>query len=141
MDGYMDGYAVNRTSVAVALIGLLLGIGNAGALVVCFGADGHIEVVSASEEHCCECPSHATVGETGHRCGFCFDMPLSLGNAEAFLLPSGSEVRDLMVRAESSACGLDFSPISPDLTEVSPGTASCACKIAISSLSSVVLLI
>ena len=138
----MDGYPVKKKSfVAVALIGLLLGVGNAGALVVCFGADGHIEVVSASEEHCCECPSHDTRGETGHRCGSCFDIPLSLGGGEAFLLPPGSEVRDLMVQAESRMCGRSVTPLSPDSTEAFPGAASCAHKSEISFLSSVVLLI
>ena len=139
---HMDGYPVKKkSSLAVALIGLLLGIGNAGALVVCFGADGHIEVVSASEEHCCECPSHATPGETGHRCGSCFDIPLSLGSAEAFLLPPGSEVRDRIVQAESRMCGRSVTPPSPDSTEAFPGAASCARQSAISSLSPVVLLI
>jgi hypothetical protein len=138
----MDGYPVKKKSfVAVALVGLLLGIGNAGGMVVCFGADGHIEVVSASEEHCCECPSHATLGETGHRCGSCFDIPLSLGSAEAFLLPPGSEVRDLMVQAESRMCGRSVTPLSPDSTEAFPWAASRAHRSAISSLSSVVLLI
>ncbi len=138
----MDGYPVKKKSfVAVALVGLLIGIGNAGAMVVCFGADGHIEVVSASEEHCCECPSHATLGETGHRCGSCFDIPLSLGSAEAFLLPPGSEVRDLMVQAESRMCGRSVTPLSPDSTEAFPWAASRAHRSAISSLSSVVLLI
>ena len=130
----MDGYPVKKKSyVAVALIGLLLGIGNAGAMVLCFGADGHIEVVSASEEHCCECPSHATPGETGHRCGPCFDIPLPLGRAEAFLLPPGSEGRDRTVQAESGVCGRDFTLISPDSTEASPGVVSCAHKSAVSS--------
>ena len=138
----MDGYPVKmKSSVAVALIGLLLGIGNAGSLVVCFGADGHIEVLSASEDHCCECPSHATLGETGHQCGSCFDIPLSLGSAEAFLLPPGSEVRDLMVQAESRVCGRSVTPLSPDSTEAFPGAYSCAHKSEMSSLSSVVLLI
>ena len=138
----MDGYPVKKkSSVAVALIGLLLSIGNAGAVVVCFGADGHIEVVWASEEHCCECPTHTTPGETGHRCGSCFDIPLSLGSAEAFLLPPGSEVLDLMVRAESRMCGRSVTPLSPDSTEAFPGATSSAHQSAISSLSSVVLLI
>lgn len=138
----MDGYPVKKKSyVAVALIGLLLGIGNAGSLVLCFGADGHIEVVSVSEEHGCECPSHATPGETGHQCGSCFDIPLPLGRVEAFLLPPGSEVRDLMDQAESWVCGRSVTPISPDSTEAFQWTASCAHKSAISSLRSVVLLI
>ena len=132
---------VKKSSVAVVLICTLLGVGNAGAMVVCFGADGHIEVVSASEEHCCECPSHTTLGEPGHRCGSCFDIPLPLGSGEAFLLPVGGEVRDLMVQAESRVCGCSLTPISPDSPEASPGAASCADKGAISSLSSVVLLI
>jgi len=138
----MDGYPVKmKSSVAVALIGLLLGIGNAGSLVVCFGADGHIEVVSASEDHCCECPSHATPGETGHHCGSCFDIPLSLGRVEAVLLPPGREVRDLMVQVESRACGRSVTPISLDSTEPSPGVASRADRSVIFLLSSVVLLI
>ena len=138
----MDGYPVKKkSSVAVALIGLLLGIGNAGALVVCFGADGHIEVLSASEDHCCECPSHATLGETGHQCGSCFDIPLSLGNVEAVLLPPGSEVRDLMDRAESRVCSRSLSPTLPDSTEPFPGAGSYVYKSAVSALSSVVLLI
>ena len=138
----MDGYPVKKkSSVAVALIGLLLGIGNAGSLVVCFGADGHVEVLSASEDHCCECPSHATLGEIGHQCGSCFDIPLSLGSGEAFVLPVGREVRDLMDRAESRACGRSVTPISPDSTEASPGVASRADRSVIFLLSSVVLLI
>jgi hypothetical protein len=132
---------LKRSYVAVVLICALLGIGNAGAVVVCFGADGHIEVVSASEEHCCECPSHTVFVETGHRCGSCFDIPLPVGRGEAFVLPPGTEARDLMDRAESRVCGRSLTPILPDSTEASPGAASCAHKSAISSLSSVVLLI
>ncbi len=137
----MGNRVVKKSSVAVVLICTLLGIGNAGALVVCFGADGHIEVVSASEEHCCECPSHDALGETGHRCGSCFDIPLSLGSAEAFLLRPGSEVRDPMDQAESRVCGRSVTTISPDSTEAFRRAASCAHRSAISSLSSVVLLI
>ncbi len=137
----MGNPVVKKSSMAVVLICTLLGIGNAGALVVCFGADGHIEVVSASEEHCCGCPSHDALGETGHRCGSCFDIPLPLGSGEAFLLPVGGEVRDLMVQAESRVCGCSLTPISPDSPEASPGAAACAHKSAISLLSSIVLLI
>ncbi len=127
--------------VAVALIGLLLGIGNAGALVVCFGADGHIEVVSASEEHCCECPAHTAHGEPGRRCGYCFDIPLPLGSSETFLPPSAGEGRDLKIKAESRVCGRSLTAVSPDSKEASPEAASCAYKSAITCLSSVVLLI
>ena len=130
-----------KSSVAVVLIGVLLGIGNAGAMVVCFGADGHIEVVSASEEHCCECPSHNAPGETGHRCGSCFDIPLPLGSGETFLPTAAGEGRDLKIRAESRVCGCSVTAVSPDSPEASPGAATCARKSAISSLSSVVLLI
>lgn len=132
---------VKKSSVAVVLIGVLLGIGNAGAMVVCFGADGHIEVVSASEEHCCECPSHNAPGETGHRCGSCFDIPLPLGSGETFVLPPGASVRDLMDQAESRVCGCSVTAVSPDSPEASPGAATCAHKSAISLLSSIVLLI
>ena len=139
---HMDGYPVKKkSSVAVALIGLLLSIGNAGAVVVCFGADGHIEVVWASEEHCCECPTHTTPGETGHRCGSCFDIPLPLGNGEAFLPPAGGEGRDLKIKAESRVCGCSVTPVSPDSPEASPGAATCTHNSATSSLSSIVLLI
>lgn len=130
-----------KSSVAIALIGLLLGIGNPGAVVLCFGTDGHIEVVSASEEHCCECPSHDALVETDHRCGSCFDIPLPLGSGEAFVLPAGSEVLDRMDRAESRVCGRDLTPISPDSVEASPEATFYAKKSAISCLSSIVLLI
>lgn len=137
----MGTRVAKKSSVAVALIGLLLAVGNAGAVVVCFGADGHIEVVSASEEHCCECPSHNAPGETGHRCGSCFDIPLPVGSGEAFVLRAVAESRDLMDQAESRVCGRSLWPISPDSTEAIPGAASCIHKSAISFLSSVVLLI
>ena len=137
----MGTRVVKKSSVAVALIGLLLAIGNAGTVVVCFGADGHIEVVSASEEHCCECPSHDAPGETGHRCGSCFDIPLPLGSGETFLPPAGGEGRDLKIMAESRVCGCSVTAVSPDLPGASPGVATCAHKSAISFLSSIVLLI
>ena len=132
---------LKRPCVAVVLICTLLGIGNAGAVVICFGADGHIEVVSASEEHCCECTSHTALVETDHRCGSCFDIPLPVGSGEAFVLSPGTEARDLMDRAESRVSGCSVAPLSPVSTEASPGAASCVHKSAISSLSSVVLLI
>jgi len=128
---------MKKSSVAVVLICALLGLGNAGAVVVCFGADGHIEFVSSSEEHCCQCPSHTTLIDSGHRCGSCFDIPLPLGSAEAFLLPAGSEVRDLMVQAESKVGGRSLTPSKPDSTEASPDTH----RSAVSFLSSIVLLI
>ena len=102
---------LKRPCVAVILICALLGIGNAGAVVVCFGTDGHIEMVSASEEHCCECPSHTALVETDHRCGSCFDIPLPVGSGEAFVLPSGADFRDLMDQAESRVCGRSLTPI------------------------------
>jgi len=132
---------MNKSSATLALIGLILGIGNAGAVVVCFGADGHIEVVSAAEEHCCECPSRDALGEFSHRCGSCFDIPLPLGSGEAFLLPANGGVRDLAVQAESRVCGRSFAPTFPDSTEAIPWAASCAHKSATSFLSSIVLLI
>lgn len=137
----MGARVVKKSSVAVALIGFLLAIGNAGAVVVCFGADGHIEVVSASEEHCCECPSHNAPGETGHRCGSCFDIPLPLGRGETFLPPAGGEGRGLNIKAPSRVCGCSVTAVSPDSPEASPGTATCAHNSAISSLASIVLLI
>jgi hypothetical protein len=130
-----------KSSVAIALIGLLLGIGNPGAVVLCFGADGHIEVMSTTEEHCCECPSHNAPVETAHRCESCFDIPLPLGSREAFLLPAGSEARNLRDQAESGVCARSLAAISPDSIEASPEAASCAQKSAISCLSSIVLLI
>jgi len=130
-----------KSSVAVILIGLFLGIGNPGAWVVCFGADGHIEVVPSSEDHCCECPSHSTLGDATHRCEPCFDVPLPLGTVEAFLIPAGGKVQDLRNRAESAVRGGTVTHLSPRPTAAPPGTASCAPNDTLSSLSSVVLLI
>ncbi len=130
-----------KSSLAVALIALLLGIGNPGAVVVCFGADGHIEVVPASEDHCCDCPSGTAFRDAGHRCASCLDVPLPLGSGEAFLLPGGDTVQDLKVRAESGVWGRSVTPVSPDSPEASLEATSCAHESAISSLSTVVLLI
>ncbi len=139
---HLYGYCVNKKiAAAVALIGLLLGIGNPGAVVVCFGADGHVEVVPAAEDHCCDCPSPAGLRDAGHRCPSCFDIPLPLGTGEAFLLPVEHRVEDLKAKAGSEICRPPVIPLLPETSEASPGAAPRIGESAISSLSTVVLLI
>jgi hypothetical protein len=79
------------TSIFAVLLIYLLMVGNtSGGLVLCIGADGHIELERAFHE-CCHHPSygqqkdvHYLSQETdshaeGRHCEFCIDVPISMG--------------------------------------------------------------
>ncbi len=132
----------NRPHVFVALIGLLLGVGNPMAAVVCFGADGHIEVVPlSSEDHCCDCPTHAGSEDVGHRCSSCVDVPLPQATGEAILIPGVERCEALKALADYTKCALSVTPISPDSFAPFPGADPYAHGRAIAAHSTVVLLI
>ena len=130
-----------RSLIALVLLGILVGFGNAGAVVVCLGEDGHIEVVPASVGHCCECPSNATVRNTGHQCGSCFDIPLPLGSGTEFLPPAGGKVQEFKGKVKYMLSSRSLTSISPGLSEAPPGGTSWVDHIPLASLSTVVLLI
>jgi hypothetical protein len=137
----LTGLSAQRSLIALVLLGILIGFGNAGAVVVCLGEDGHIEVVPASTGHCCECPSNATAHNTGHPCGSCFDIPLPLGSATEFLPPAGGKVQQFKGRAEYVLSSRSLTAIAAGLAEAPPAGASYADHIPLASLATVVLLI
>ena len=137
----LNRLSARKSLVALVLLGILVGFGNAGAVVVCLGEDGHIEVVPASGEHCCECPSNATVHDPGHPCGSCFDIPLPLGSGREFLPPAGIRIEEFKGKAELTVSSGSLGPTSPGLSESAPAGILHAGHIPSASLSTVVLLI
>lgn len=137
----LNRLSARESLIVLSLLGILLGFGNAGAVVVCLGEDGHIEVVPASTGHCCECASNASVRNTGHQCESCLDIPLPLGDGAKFLPPAGDKVKEIKGKAEYVVPSPPLSSIPDCLPEASPAGASYAAPIPLASLSSVVLLI
>jgi len=137
----LNRLSAQQSFVALVLLGILIGFGNAGAVVVCLGEDGHIEVVPASTGHCCECPSNAKVHNTRHQCGLCFDFPLPFGGGTEFLPPAGGKVQPFKGKAQYTVSSSFLTAIAAALPEARPASASYADQIPLAYLSAVVLLI
>ena len=137
----LNRLSTQRSVIAFLLLGILVGSANAGAVVVCFGEDGHIEVVPAPTGHCCECPSNAAVPNAGHQCESCLDIPLPLGSGAKFLPPAGAKVKDFRGKAEYIVSSRSLALISPDLPQAPPVGSSYADHAPLTSLCTVVLLI
>ncbi len=136
----MTRLPAKKTLISFVLFSTLLGFGQAGALVLCLGEDGHIGVVHVSGDHCCECPSSTPVVDFGHPCGSCFDIFLPFGTGAEFLLPREVGGQETSSNAAYVVSSLSLSAGLPGLPEVPQAPTRSSDNPPLACLSTVILL-